>query len=211
MNAVRCPQSAGRVAPRPSAGRVVHRPSAGRVVPRPSAGRVVHRPSAGRVVPREERAGHVSRPQPSPHRPSPDLDTPPRSSSATRSAGGGSRWSSSARTSAGRVVPREERAGHVSRPPAGPQEPSPDLDTPPRSSSATRSADAEFRWSSSAPKFRWSSSARRGTSRARVETSHGSPPTLTGSRHGRSSLAAYSISGWGVPLAEDCPVLPLVE
>ena len=98
--------------------------------------------SVGRVVPREERAGHVSRPWPGPCGPLRDLDTPPRSSSATRSADVWFRWSSGARFSAGRVVPREERAGHVSRPPAGPQEPSPDLDTPPRSSSATRSAEA---------------------------------------------------------------------
>ena len=54
-----------------------------------------------------------------------------------------------------------------------------------------------FRWSRSALSSRWSSSARRGTSRARVETSTKSPGTLTGSRHGRSFLAAYSISGWG--------------
>ncbi len=50
--------------------------------------------------------------------------------------------------------------------------------------------------------FRWSSSARRGTSRARVETPAKSSETLTRSRHGRSFLAAYSISGWGVPLVE---------
>ena len=50
-----------------------------------------------------------------------------------------------------------------------------------------------------APTFRWSSSALRGTSRARVETPTKSPQTLTGSRHGRSFLAAYSISGWTVP------------
>ena len=44
--------------------------------------------------------------------------------------------------------------------------------------------------------------ARRGTSRARVETATKSLRTVTGSRHGRSFLAAYSISGLGVPLAE---------
>ena len=60
---------------------------------------------------------------------------------------------------AGRVVPGDGGAGHVSRPPAGPQEPSPDLDTAARSSRPTRSADGESRWSSNAPYFRWSSSA----------------------------------------------------
>ena len=111
------------------------------------------------------------------------------------------------RCPAGRVVPREERAGHVSRPQPSPRRPSPDLDTPPRSSSATRSADGEFRRSatrsadggsrrsSSALWTRWSSSAPLGTSRARVETSAGSAGTVTGSRHASSFLAAYSISG----------------
>ena len=66
--------------------------------------------SVGRVVPREVRAGHVSRPPASPLGPSPDLDTPPRSSSATRSAEREFRRSSGARGSAGRVVPRDEGA-----------------------------------------------------------------------------------------------------
>ena len=209
------------------------RSPAGRPVPRSPAGRVVPCGPAGRVVPREERAGHVSRPPAGPLEPSPDLDTAARSSRPTRSALG-TRLLVPRRLldqrnppTAGRVVPREERAGHVSRPPAGPQEPSPDLDTPPRSSSATRSAEPTHRWSSSAP---------RGTSRARVETTRRSAGTLTRSdsktplapppstlnahpaagfstapseaegrlltRHASSSLVGYSISGWGVPLVE---------
>ena len=55
--------------------------------------------------------------------------------------------------------------------------------------------DPGSRWSRGAPLFRWSSSAPRGTSRARVETPTKPPQTLTGSRHGRSSLTAYSING----------------
>ena len=95
--------------------------------------------------------------------------------------------------SAGRVVPRDEGAGHVSRPRPSPWGLSPDLDTPPRSSSATRSAEGGSRWSRSAPRRR---------SRARVETSTTSLWTLTGSRHASSFLVGYSINGCAVPLVE---------
>ncbi len=92
--------------------------------------------------------------------------------------------------SAGRVVPGEERAGHVSRPRPGLRGRSPDLDTAARPSRPTRSAEwgpsrptRSAEWGPSRPTrsavvgFRWSSSARRGTSRARVETSTKSPET----------------------------------
>ena len=52
---------------------------------------------------------------------------------------------------------------------------------------------------------RWSSSAPRGTSRARVETRAKPPQTLTRSRHGRSSLTAYSISGYHGPAGRVVP------
>ena len=155
-----------------------------------SAGRVVPRRSAGRVVPGEERAGHVSRPRPSFRGLSPDLDTPPRSSSATRSADGEFRWSSSALrfrwSSSARRGTSRARVETSTK--------SPETVTGSRHASSflvgySISGSVGFRWSSSAP---------RGTSRARVETSTKSPGTRTGSRHGRSSLAAYSISGWGV-------------
>ncbi len=223
INGTRVP--AGRVVPRDEGAGHVSRPQPSPRRPSPDldtaarpsrptrstdawvpAGRGAPCCSAGRVVPREERAGHVSRPQPSPRRPSPDLDTAARPSRPTRSTDA---WVPAGRgapcCSAGRVVPREERAGHVSRPQASPSRPSPDLDTPPRSSSATRPAVALFRWSSSAPYSRWSSSAPRGTSRARVETSTKSPQTLTGSRHASSFLVGYSINGTRVPAGRVVP------
>ena len=135
----------------------------------------------------------MSRPRPSPRGLSPDLDTPPRHFDTRRSFLAPLLSTSPRRLldqrlsgSAGRVVPRDEGAGRVSRPRPSPRERSPDLDTAARSSSATRSAKLRSRWSSSAPRRR---------SRARVETSTKSPRTLTGSRHGSSFLAAYSISG----------------
>ena len=119
---------------------------------------------------------------------------------------------------AGRVVPRDEGAGHVSRPPTGPQEPSPDLDTAARSSRPTRSALGtrplvprrlldQRMWVPAGRRFRWSSSAPRGTSRARVETSHRSAGTLTGSRHASSYLVGYSINGYPDPLVGPTPRL----
>ena len=138
-----------------------------------------------------------------------DLDTPPRSSSATRSA---VLW-----VSAGRVVPREERAGHVSRPRPSPRGLSADLDTAARSSRPTRSASGARllvpRRLLDQRNPRWSSSAPRRRSRARVETSHGSAGTLTRSRHASSYLVGYSISGQGVLVGHSisgCEV-PLVE
>ncbi len=123
---------------------------------------------AGRVVPRDEGAGHVSRPRPSPQGSSPDLDTAARHFDTRRSflalllsASPRGLLDQRMCSPAGRVVPRDEGAGHVSRPRPSPRGRSPDLDTPPRSSSAIRSADVESRWSSSAPRRR---------SRARVET-----------------------------------------
>ncbi len=97
--------------------------------------------STGRVVPRDEGAGHVSRPRPSPRGPSPDLDTATRSSRPTRSADGGFRCPSVARRQfAGRVVPRDEGAGHVSRPRPSPCGHSPDLDTAALLVTSTRGA-----------------------------------------------------------------------
>ena len=140
---------------------------------------------AGRVVPGEERAGHVSRPRPSRREPAPDLDTPPRSSSATRSAVAWFRWSSSARrgTSRARVETSTKSSGT-------------------RAGSRQASSFLVGYSISGCVGSRWSSSARRGTSRARVETSAKSPGRVAGFRHASSFLVGYSISGWGVPLVE---------
>ena len=151
---------------------------------------------SGRVVPGEERAGHVSRPPAGPLGPTPDLDTPPRSSAATRSADAG--------------FPLVELRPVV--PVVG--------WCPARDESGTcrdlGQVCVDCHWISARPLVprglldhrvgsfgcvgsRWSSGAGRGTSRARVETSGRFLWSVIGSRHGRSFLAAYSISGLGVP------------
>ena len=166
-------------------------------------------------MPREERAGHVSRPRPSPHRPSPDLDTPPRSSSATRSADGEFRWSATRSADAGSrwssSAPRRRSRARVETSAKSPRTLArsrhassslrhaalvPRAATQYKSSSATRSAKLRSRWSSSAPRRR---------SRARVETSARSPGTFTGSRHASSFLVGYSISGCVGPAGRVVP------